>query len=66
MLGPLLFNIYICDLLFFIEEKTVNSCADGTTDFFNGTNVALNDMKNKTFNVFGWFAKNYLKDNSHK
>ena len=28
ILGPLLFNIYICDLFFFVEEDNVTSYAD--------------------------------------
>ena len=31
ILGPLLFNIYICDLLFFVEEDNATSYADDTT-----------------------------------
>ena len=30
-LGPLLFDIYICDLFFFIKQETVTSYADDTT-----------------------------------
>ena len=66
ILGLLLFYIYICDLFFFIEEETMNSYADGTTHFSNGTKVVLNDMENKTSNVFDWFSKNYLKANPGK
>ena len=33
ILGPLLFNIYICDLFFFIEEDNVTSYADDTTPY---------------------------------
>ena len=44
----------------------MNSYADGTTHFSSGTNVVLNDMENKTFNVFDWFLKNYLKENPDK
>ena len=36
---PLLFNIYICDLLFFVEEEIVTSYADDTTLFFNETSI---------------------------
>ena len=44
----------------------MNSYADGITHFSNGTNVVLSDMENKTYNVFDWFSKNYLKANSGK
>ena len=39
ILGPLLFNIYICDLFFFIEKDNVTSYADDTTPYSNGKNV---------------------------
>ena len=64
--GLLLFNIYICDIFLLIEKTTVNSYADDTTHFSNGTSVVLNDMENKTFNVFDSFLKNYLKINPDK
>ena len=39
VLGPLLFNIYICELFFFVEEDNVTSYADGPTLYSNGKNV---------------------------
>ena len=36
ILGPLLFNIYICDLFLFVEENNVISYADDTTPYSNG------------------------------
>ena len=56
-LDQLLFNIYIYHLFFVIEEETVNSYAGDITNFSKGTNVVLNDMENKTSNVFDWFLK---------
>ena len=38
VLGPLLFNIYICDLFFFVEEDNVTSYADDPTLYSNGKN----------------------------
>ena len=66
MLRPVLFNIYICDIFFFIEKSTVNSYADDTTHFSNGTKAVLNDMESKRSNIFDWFSKNYLKVNPDK
>ena len=66
ILGPLLFNIYICDIFYLIEKSTVNSYADDTTHFSKGTSVVLNDMENKRSNVFDWFSKNYLNVNPDK
>ena len=36
ILDLLLFNIYICDPLFFVEEDNVTSYTDGTTPYSNG------------------------------
>ena len=44
----------------------MNSYVDDTTHFSNGTNVALNDMENKSSNVFDWFSKNNFKANADK
>ena len=40
-----------------VEEETLNSYADDDTHFFNGTNVVLNDMENKTPTFLTGFSK---------
>ena len=35
ILGPFLFNIYICDLFFFVEEDNVTSYADDAMPYSN-------------------------------
>ena len=54
ILGPLLFNIYICDLFFFVEEDNVTSYADDTTPYSNGKNVVtvLENIETKGKEVF--------------
>ena len=49
-----------------MEKRTVNSYADDTSHFSNGTSVVFSDMENKTSKVFDWFSKNYLKVNPDK
>ena len=63
ILGPLLFNIYICDLFFFVEEDNVTSYADDTTPYSNGKNVVtlLENIETKGKEVFNGFSMNYLK-----
>ena len=39
ILGPLLFNIYIFDIFFFVGEDNVTSYADDNTPYSNGKNV---------------------------
>ena len=66
-LGPFLFNIYICDLLFFVEEDNVTSYADDTAPYSNGKNAVtvLEKIETKR-KVFNWFSMNYLKANMDK
>ena len=61
ILGPLLFIIYTCDLLFFIEEENVTSYADRTTPYSNDKNVAtvLENIETKGKEGFSWFSINY-------
>ena len=68
ILGPLLFNIYICDIFFFVEEDTVSSYAGDTTPYSNGKNVAtvLKNIETKGIEVFISFSMNYLKANPDK
>ena len=41
ILGPLLLNIYICDLFFFVKEDNVTRYTDDTTPYLNGKNVVI-------------------------
>lgn len=46
LLAPFLFNIYIWDLFFFMEEENVTSYADNTTRYSKSKNVTvLNEIK---------------------
>ena len=66
VLGPLLFNIYICDLFFFAEDVT--SYADDTTPYSNGKNLAtvLQNIETKEMEVCNWFFMTCLKANPGK
>ena len=65
ILGPLLFNIYIRNLFFFVEEDNVTSYGDGTNPYSNGKNVvtALGNIETKAKEIFNWFSISYLKAN---
>ena len=54
ILSPLLFNIYICDLFFFVEEDNVTSYAEDTTPYSDGKNVVtvLENIETKGKEVF--------------
>ena len=70
--GPILdalsFNIYICDLFFFVEEDNVTSYAYDISPYSKGKNVVtvLENIETKGKKVFNWFSMNYLNANPDK
>ena len=68
VLGPLLLNILINDIFFFIEKSEICNFADGNTLYSCDKNLLrikenrLIDMKNISF----WFRPNSLKANAGK
>ena len=54
ILGPLLFNIYICDLFYAMRDMKFANYADNTTPFVSGENInvviqALEEASNSLF-----------------
>ena len=68
ILGPLLFNIYICDLFFGIGDLDIASYADDNTPytFSSELDVALKKLRTYTKKFFEWFHNNRLKSNVAK
>ena len=68
ILGPLLFNIFINDIFFFIEKSEICSFADDNTLYSCYKNL-LPIKENVTFDmksIFLWFWTNSLKANAGK
>ena len=67
ILGTLLFNIYLCDLFFFVEED-VTSYAGNATLYSNSKNAAtvLENIETKGKEVFNRFCLNYPKASPDK
>ena len=68
VLGPLLFNIYLNDLLFLSEYTDLRNFADGTT--FYACDMDLNSLikrqEHDSFVAIEWFENNNMKLNQDK
>ena len=68
VLGPLLFNIYLNDLLFFAKDVGICNFADDTTAYISDQSLE-NDLKSLEKNsilAIRWFENNYMKLNTDK
>ena len=68
ILGPLLFNIFINDLFFFINESKLANYADDNTLYAVENNVSnlLKLLEMETNKVLKWFEMNEMKPNADK
>ena len=68
ILGPLLFNIFLCDLFFEDESSYFANYADDTTPYTVGSNITemLTNLSYHAQKLFTWFANNQIKDNYDK
>ena len=68
ILGPLLFNIYINDLFYFVDEDTVTNFADDNTPYEIGKrlNEVIAKLGEKSMTLSTWFRNNYFKMNEDK
>ena len=68
ILGPLIFNIFLCDLFYFLEGVAVASYADDTTPYTaNKTNdLVIKEIEHFSEVLFKWFDFNYMKINCEK
>ena len=68
ILGPLLCNIFLCDLFLFVEEVDIMSYADDNTPYVcsENINVTLEKLEEVGKILFEWFSNNFLKSNADK
>ena len=68
ILGPLLFNIHLCDLFYFLDNFDIASYADDTTLYTVKANneSVLNALETSSQKLFKWFKNNFMKANSDK
>ena len=68
ILGPLLFNIHLCDLFYFLEDLDIASYADDTTIYTVKENKesVINALEASSLPLYTWFNNNFMKANSDK
>ena len=68
ILGPLFFNVNICDLFYFIEEWETANYADDTTPYTaqEDLETVIRSLERCAKIIFSWFEFNYMKANSDK
>ena len=68
ILGPLLFNIFICDLFFIISEIDIASYADDNTPYVSGDlpEDVMESLQTNSEKLLEWFSHNKMKANTDK
>ena len=68
ILGPLLFNIYINDIFYFVSKSDIANYADDNTPYSveDTLDSLLGALENDTDILIQWFSDNYLKLNADK
>ena len=68
ILGPLLFNIFLCDLFFIMNETEFASYADDNTPYTSGATIddVIKKLENDSVLLFKWFSDNQMKANKDK
>ena len=68
ILGPLLFNVDICDLFILIVNIDIANYADDNTPYTFGKcgTEVISQLQEETIQLFKWFSDNGLKANADK
>ena len=66
ILGPLPFNIYICDLIYDITDCDIASYADDNRPYCSSFSLdkVINELEACINNLFKWFHENHMKANA--
>ena len=68
ILGPLLFNIFICDMFYFLEGFDIANYTDDSTPYCASKNAesVVNNLEQSSTIHFKWLNNNYMKVNTGK
>ena len=68
ILGPLLFNIFINDIFFFLNKAKIANFADDNSTYAIENDVMnlLKTLESETLSVLNWFRVNEMKSNKSK
>ena len=68
ILGPLLFNIFICDMFYFLKKFDLVNYADDTSPFCVGNNheSVIKVLEQSSAILFKWLKEKYMKVNTDK
>ena len=68
ILGPLLFNIFLCDLFLIMENIDIASYADDNTPYTtrNSMEEVIQKLESAAKTLFQWFSDNQMKANPDK
>ena len=68
ILGPLLFNIFLCDLFLIMDNIDCASYADDNTPYTTGCSIeeVIEKLENASKVLFQWFSDNQMKANPDK
>ena len=68
ILGPLLFNIFLCDLFYMMSDTDFASYADDNTPYVSADTIHefIKRLETASVKSFKWFADNKMKANQDK
>ena len=68
VLGPLLFNIFLCDLFLVMKETSFASFADDNTSYVTAENLykVIRSLEEDSIKLFQWFSDNQTKASHDK
>ena len=67
-MGPLLFNIDLCDLFAIMDQDDIANYADDNKSYVSGKTIyeVVKSLKEASRSIFKWFSGNQFQGNASK